>query len=142
MNYYVGILLAVLANMILGMLWFSKYLFGKPWQHALGWSDAELAKRKRKGMAKTMALVVLGELFMAITLQAILDWRLADASEPWQGMIVGALLWIGLVLPISSLGVLFEDRNKRVFWIGAWYQLCALIIMGAILSYTYGAAPF
>jgi hypothetical protein len=53
------------------------------------------------------------------------------------GILVGAILWVGLDAPIVALTLLFELRSPTNHMIVALHTLIALAVMGAII----GACP-
>jgi hypothetical protein len=137
MNALFALLLAVLANMVIGFLWYGP-LFGKHWMKALGWTNKDLEKQKQ-GMWKVWVLVVMGETMTALVLHKLIESFPLTESSLLASTLLAVLLWLGFVFPILSLTVLFENRSKTVFWIGAAYQLVALIVMAAILTLADGA---
>ena len=134
MNYYLAILVAIIANMVLGFIWYGP-LFGQLFMKACGISEKEIAKMKaeKQGMGKKeFATIILGALAQSAVLATVLAWY---QPTSWMiGAMVGSLLWLGFTLPALAYTVVFEKHSTTLFRIDSMYQLVALSIMGAILT--------
>jgi hypothetical protein len=132
---YLAVLIAGIANMILGSLWFGP-LFGKAWMVAGGWTKEAMTEAKKKGMAMSYVLMALGSLVMACTLAHVLVLTNVyfGTSGVSLGVSVGFLSWIGFVVPVTTGVVLWENKSWKYWAITYTYYLAALILMGAILA--------
>ncbi len=126
-----AILVAAVANMVLGFLWYSPILFGKKWLLAVGKTEDQL-KSEKKGIGKTYLLTFIGALVMAYVLAHIVGYT--GATTISGGIQAGFWMWLGFVVTTSLGGLLFEKRPPAIFYITSGYYLVALIIMGAILA--------
>jgi hypothetical protein len=72
------------------------------------------------------------QLLIASVLAAAIGW--ADAHSVGGGILVGAILWVGLGAPIVALTLLFELRSLTNHVIVALHTLIALAVMGAIIG--------
>lgn len=126
-----AILVAAIANMVLGFFWYSPILFGKKWMAAFGKTESEL-KEMKKGVGKSYALTLIGALVMAYVLAHIIRYN--EATTISGGFQAGFWMWLGFVVPTSLGTLLFEKRPSTLYWITNGYYLVALIIMGAILA--------
>ena len=50
------------------------------------------------------------------------------------GMMWGALLWIGILVPYAVGPLMFEKRNKEVFCLSVGHNFVNLLLMGLILG--------
>ncbi len=127
---YLTILLAAVASMVLGFLWYGP-VFGKPWMKAMGKSEADMAQAKSKGMAKMMLINFVATLVMAWVLNLVEDrtgaMSLMSALK-WAGV-----LWLGFMAPVELNDVLFGGRSVKVFVINAGYLLVSMLAMAAVL---------
>jgi hypothetical protein len=132
---YLAVLVAAIANMILGSLWFGPF-FGKAWMRAGDWTEEKMTEAKKKGMTMSYALMGLGSLVMACTLAhvLVLTNTYFGTSGVSLGVSVGFLSWIGFVAPVTMGVVLWENKSWTYWAITYGYYLVALVLMGAILA--------
>jgi len=125
---YLAVLVAALSTFILGGLWYSPMLFGKPWMRANNFSEADLqafSKARMFGWSFVFSLV------MALNLAMLLADPTTDVT--W-GMIAGALAGFGWVaMAVAIIGV-FENRSWAYILINGGYMTVAFVVMGAILG--------
>ena len=130
MSFSVNILavvVAVVANMVLGMLWYSKALFAKQWLKLIGKSEAQL-----KGAQQAMGLAVLVSLVEAYFLAVLINNL--GANTLLGGAKVGGLVWLGFIATTMLNEVIFEGRSSKLYQIQVGYQLVSFVIMGALLA--------
>lgn len=132
---YVGVLLAALATMVLGFLWYGP-LFGKQWIAMMGWSKADIEKAKAKGMSKEYTIMTLGALVMAYVLSHSLTFAstYTQTTGSAAGFMVGFWTWLGFVVPVTLGTVLWEGKPWKLWVLNAGYYLVALVLMGIILA--------
>lgn len=123
-----AVIVAALANFVLGGLWYSPMLFGKAWQKENHLSDEDL---KKGNMAKIFGFSFLWSFIMAFNLGMFLNDPKTDLA--W-GMIAGFLAGFGwIAMAIFTIG-LFERRSTKYMLINAGYMTVSLILMGLILG--------
>jgi Protein of unknown function (DUF1761) len=126
-NYF-AVLAAALSTFVLGGLWYSPMLFGKPWMQANGFSDADLATFSK---ARMFGWSIFFSLIMSFNLAIFLA---APGTNTAWGMTAGALTGFGWVaMSIAIIGV-FENRSWKYILINGSYLTVAFIVMGAILG--------
>ncbi len=128
---YVSVLVAAIANMVLGALWYSPAVFGKMWMKAAGKTPKDIEASK-KDMPKYYALSFVGSIVMAYVLAVIIGW--AQVNSIALGVILGFLIWLGFVLTVSLQPLLWEGKKQELFLLNNGYNFVALIIMAAILA--------
>jgi hypothetical protein len=123
---YLAVLVAAIAAMALGALWYSKLLFGKKWQELVGKTDEEL----KKGAGKAIGGTAVAWLIISYVLAHFIDYT---SATTWDAGLVTAL-WIGLgFMAMSQLIItLYEDRKMSLFAISVGYQVLAVAIMAII----------
>lgn len=128
---YVAVLVAAIANMALGSVWYSPVLFGKTWIALTGLTPEKMQEAKARGMGKTYAVAFLASLVLACVL--------AHAVELWAASTVGQALtlafwaWLGFIAPVLLGSVLWEGKPVRLYVLNVSYYLVALVLMAAIL---------
>jgi hypothetical protein len=116
--------------MVIGFLWYSKFLFGNAWKkaHALAATDQTTAK---KNMAKNF----LGAFTAAIVTSFVLALVIkAFGAHALQGMVIGLWMWFGFILTKNFTDLLFENHNKTIFLISASYNCVSLLAIGALIG--------
>lgn len=130
---YLAILVASLAFMVLGFLWYSPLLFAKPWTKLMGFDMS--SKEKIKEMQAKAGPAYLASFIGAIvqsTAIAVLSYTLY-AQDLGQAIMLGFLLWFGFQAPFSLSGVLYAQKPLKLWAIDAGYQLMGLMIASVII---------
>ena len=65
---YLAVLVAAIANMVIGSFWYSPKGFGKQWMALSGITPTNIDAAKAKGMQKTYAIAFVGSLLMSYIL--------------------------------------------------------------------------
>ena len=125
---WLALIVAVIARMVLGAVWYSPPLFVKPWLAESGISEADM----KAGLPKALIFDLVGAIIMAFVLVHAVKY--AGAQGVVQGAVVGFWNWLGFVAVTSWSQTMHEHRPFKLWLIGNGYQLVALLIMGAILA--------
>ncbi len=128
---YSAVLVAALASMALGFLWFGP-VFGKPWMKYMGFTRKDVEKSKRKGMAATYFMGFLGSLVTSYVLAHFVFYT--GAVDVFGGMVTGFYIWLGFVATVLLGTVLWEGKPLGMYALNAGYYLVNLAVMGAILA--------
>jgi len=123
-----AVLVAAVAKMVVGAIWYSPPLFAGPWRALIGISEADM----KAVLGKAMAVDFVGSLIMAFVLVHAVVY--AGATTAVLGAAVGFLNWLGFVATVTIAQVTYERRPFRLFLINNGALLIALVIMGAILA--------
>ena len=129
----ITVLLAAVANMVVGFLWYSPMLFGKQWMKLMGLNHKELDKMKKKGMGKTYAISFACSLLTAYVLAFFV--KLAQADSIIGGVQIGFWVWLGFVTTVQLTDVLFGSKSRGLYFLNTGYQLAGLLTMGALLGF-------
>ena len=120
----------LLACLVLGILWYSPYLFGKIWRR-------ELQKMPNKSTTTPMLGIFFFVFLIIIVLQDTLPKKMDSVID---GMLLGFTHGIILVLEICVihlLSLLVESRFKTSKWIiainSSYLILCATITGGTLI---------
>ena len=124
-----AVFVAAVTGMVVGALWYSPWLFAKPWLRAVGKSDADIKKANMLG-AYLMSFLAL--LLCAYVLAHIIAYT--GALDAVDGVQAGVWAWLGFVLTTTGTNALFEGRPKNLFLINVAHHLVVFLAMGAILG--------
>ena len=134
-NYW-AILLAAIANMVLGFVWYGP-LFGKTWMKLSGINMEKIDTQKTKtNMNIGYALAFIGSLLMAYVLEHSIVFAGAylDVSGLFAGMMGGFWSWLGFIAPVTLGSVLWEGKPWKLWILMNGYYLISLLLMGSILA--------
>lgn len=120
------IILAAVADTVIGGLWYSPVLFGTYWMKEMGYKPNEI-----KGAGKSMGLAVVLAVVMAFIMSVVI--KMLNIATIDGAIELAFLLWIGFVVPVSAKTVLFERTKPTVFAVTASYHLISMIVMAIIL---------
>ena len=129
-----GVLVAAVATMIIGFIWYSPMLFAKPWMRLMGIDMNDKAKlaEMQKGAGKLYGMSFVASIVSAVVLAKIIDITTVN-TIPY-GMKVGFAVWLGFVATVQLTGALFGKQPIKLFLINTGYQLVCYLAMGAILA--------
>jgi hypothetical protein len=131
---YLSILIAAVAAWLFGAVYYT--LLSKVWIAAQGKTleQCQAEQAGKSGLAKyaPFILVFVGELIMAWALYGILVHL--NAFTLRGGIISGALIWFGFVLPTVTANYAFGGRKAMLTVIDSAAWLGALVIIGAIVG--------
>ncbi|GAB4032308.1 DUF1761 domain-containing protein [Spirosoma gilvum] len=123
-----AILVATLANFLIGGLWYSSLLFGKAWMAENNFTEAAL---RQSNMPKIFGLTFLFSFVMAFNLAMFLNDSKTTTS--W-GAIAGFLAGFGWVaMSIFVIGQ-FERKTTQYMLIHGGYVTISFIVMGLIVG--------
>jgi hypothetical protein len=121
-----AVLAGTVASFLLGLLWYGP-LFGKPWQKHVGLSDEDF-KSANMGLIFGPAIVL--TFIMGLVLASILP-----GYANWlDGMLLGAVLGLGVAAASLGVNYLFARRTLTLFLIDGLYIVFVMMIFGAIIG--------
>ena len=122
-----AVLVAAVSAFVLGGLWYSPMLFGKPWQREAGVSEEQM-KNANMGLIFGLAFV--------LSLVASLVFALFLGPRPPVSLGLGAGFAAGLCWVGASFGInyLFERKSLKLFLINGGYHTLQFTLIGLILA--------
>jgi hypothetical protein len=124
---WVVVLVAAVAGIVVGFIWFAPPVFGRRWARASGIDLPE------EGQITPVVAAVVTVLVTAYVL-AVLSRGLGVATLA-DGAILGAVVWLGFVATWLTTTVFFERRSAEWWAINAGQGLVSLVIQGAIIGF-------
>ena len=119
-----AVIVAGVAHMVTGLVWYTPKLFGNAW--------AALTGKDLKPARQWLVAGIIGHQVIALALAVIV--RLADATTVAGGIAVAVLVWLGFVVTLEVGELIWEKIPFRLFAIRIGNHLVALSIAGAILA--------
>lgn len=132
---YLAILAAVVANFVLGFLWYTP-LFGKAWAKENGFDTS--VKPASGELAKGMISMVIGNFLMAyVFAHNIAAWSFVPGMQesPLIANILSSAIftWLGFYVPVDLSTVAWERKSWKLFAINTGYHLAMLLVAAVIL---------
>lgn len=127
---YVSVLVATLATLVVGYVWYHPKVFAKDWMKLIGLKEKDLGSKE--GMAPLLATSAIFYLLATVTIGALL--QLTQMQSAGEGALMGAI--VGFVFYFGPLAVAFgyERRRFELALIDGGYTIVALTIAGFILG--------
>ncbi|OGG75147.1 hypothetical protein A3H74_04095 [Candidatus Kaiserbacteria bacterium RIFCSPLOWO2_02_FULL_51_13] len=124
------ILIASIANMIIGFVWYSPHVFGSVWTRLSGVTPEMVESGKRRMPAVLLVALLAGMLTAYVINYFGAAWFVID--------VVGAVelafwIWVGFVAPVMLGHVLWEQKPFTLYLINTLYWLVAMIVMAIVL---------
>jgi|SRR3989344_2614137 len=124
------ILIAAIAQIVIGSFWYSPAGFGKIWVKEMKFTSKDMEKAKAKGMGKTYLAAFVGSILTAFVMSRII--LLTNATSAGAGAATAVLLWLGFAVPLVLSSTLWEGKSVKLFMIGIAYYLVSFVVVGAI----------
>lgn len=128
-----GIVLATVASIVVGALWYSPLLFGPLWMRETGLTEAKMKSMSTTPAQAIAIAVVLGILF-AILLNVLFTW--IGVRTIAQGALLAGFCCITFFCVPLFVHSVFEDTSKKAWAIYALHELVLALAMGAIVSWS------
>ena len=127
---WLAIIIAALANMVIGFLWYGTWAFGRSWMKLSG---RNMGEGFPAGPGPLYAMTAVAAVVQAITMAWLVGQTGANSGAA--GAIVGLYVGMGIVAAAMFAEVLFAGRHPRLFAITAGYSVLALIVQGMIIGF-------
>ncbi len=127
-----GVIVAALASLGLGFLWYSKYLFGTLWMNLSGITSESLSQGGLKQTIRTTLFSLLFEGIRAYGFAYLLG--VMAMTSLGQAFHFAFWAWLAFMTPILIGEVLWQNKSPLLFILNATYQLTASILVVVILT--------
>jgi hypothetical protein len=129
---FIAVIVAAIAGWLLGAAWYG--VLGKQWMEALGWSEADCTgpDGKRHMPIGPMLLAFFAQVMMALMLAGVIGHIGPPAAM--NGIVSGALVWLGFVVTTISVNNAFQKRKAMLTAIDAGHWLGVLVVQGLVIG--------
>lgn len=127
MNNWLGIILATSTAVVISVLWYSDFMFGKEWRRVTKLKDKEF---KDNLLLSIVGLVVISFVSAFVLKRFIV---IAAPASILEAIRLSVWVWIGFVATYGLSNTLFEKRSYELSVINLSNHLVTLTIMAAIL---------
>ena len=132
---YTLVIVATLAQFVLGAVWYSPLLFGKWWMEFM--ECAKLSQEELKKMQSAMGPFYLLQLFLTL-FTTVSFANLMPYINTFSIYHIAFWIWIGFVAPVQ-IGTVIWGKTEQKFWLRQIFvmitnQLASLMLAAWILS--------
>ncbi len=125
---FLAVVLATIANIVLGMFWYSPSILGTIWAKAHNFSMPIL------NPAPVSYFLSIGVSFItALFLAFFINWL--NITTVWEGIKLAIYLWIGFIATTHFSGVIWARKSYLAYLIDSAFQLVSLVIMAIIITF-------
>ncbi len=128
---YLAVLIAAVAAMFSGALWYSPLLFGNAWMKMSGITKKQIEESKKKGMALSYIGNFVTQLVTAYILAHFIIF--VDAGSYGESLLTAFWIWIGFMATYNLNMVLWDGKPFALYLINSVHSLVGMLIMSAIL---------
>ncbi len=123
---WLAVIVAAIANVVIGTVWYLPQVFGKQWAALTG----RAINTSPNPMLYVIAIV--GSLISAYVLALVIHG--VGAATLTEGIVTGLIVSIGFQLTSQAVGGAFEGRSWNLFYLNAGNSLVSFAVMGAIIA--------
>ncbi len=132
---YTLVVIATLAQFVLGALWYSPLLFGKWWMEFM--DCTKLSQEELKKMQSAMGPFYLLQLFLTL-FTTVSFANLMPYINTFSIYHIAFWIWIGFIAPVQ-IGTVIWGKTEQKFWLRQIFvmvtnQLASLMLAAWILS--------
>jgi hypothetical protein len=121
---YLAIVLATIAQMIFGAIWYMP-IFGKVWGQMHGFD--QVPPEKQKEMMKDMWKLMVLQLVLTLLTTFVFALVFNDMASTWHAYGFGGFIWLGFIFPTQAAAVIFGGTKPE------WVVKKIAIMSGAAL---------
>ena len=137
LNWLIVVGVAV-AGFLLGWLWFSPFLFAKPWMKEMGFTKENMKIKPSKGALMLLSAVLLNIVSTAVLAVLITEHQMLIEGHPSLGLVggakVGLFVGAGLVAVRQGVNHMFALKSLKLFLIVAGHDIVLCTLQGALLG--------
>lgn len=129
---WLAVLLAAVASMVIGTVWYSKSVFGKMWMKLTKQNE-----EKMKGRAPvSIAVAFISSLLMAYVLAHVTYLSASFFNETFMtsALTTGAWMWLGFQAFRGYMHDSFEGRSGNLTLINAGNDFVTIMVMAVIIG--------
>ncbi len=129
-----AVVLAVVSSFVVGMVWYSKPVFGEMWRKLIKMDEKTMKKGPK---SSAWVLTVLAAALQAYVLAHVTYLSASFFGYSWMGasMSTAFWMWAGFQLSMALTHDAFEQRPLKLTMLTAGNQLATLLAMGAVIGW-------
>lgn len=129
---WAAVLLATIASMAVGFVWYAKPVFGKMWMDLVHLSE----KDQQKGAAMAIGQALVTAVVTAYVLAHVtyISQSFFGVSYMESALNTAFWLWLGISATTIVTHNAFEQRRKKLTLLTVAHQLVAFLVMGFVIG--------
>ena len=129
-----AVLVAAVATMVVGFVWYSPALFANSWMKLMGYdaNDKEKIAEMQKSAGPSYFMSLIASILAAFVLGKLIS--VSGFSNAVDGLKIGLVVWLGFVTTVQFTNALFSRQRNRLYMINTGYQLVSYVVMGTIMG--------
>ena len=127
---WLGIILAVVASMALGMIWYM--VLARHWIAATGKKAEQLPGPGSNAMPFAYGAVC--QLVMAFFIASLTPVLAGGVVDPYNGALVGAMLWFGFILTSMMISHRYQNMSWKLTVIDGGYMLGVVLVQSMVIG--------
>lgn len=124
---WLAVILAAVAQQVIGMVWYNPKVFGGVWAESLGMKIESLKCTTTQWISSVVIALV-----TAFVLALFIDWT--GAGNLWEGAIIGLWAAIGFNVVPHYSAVVWAKKPVQTYIIDASCEVVIFVVMGAIIG--------
>ncbi len=125
---YVAVLVAAIASMIVGAVWYNPKVFGTQWMQLTNRTPESIDKKEgNKAMAISMVFALVTTYVLARVFQTANVVSFGDA------IVTAFWVWLGFMASVIAVHSIFEEKLPKLTVMNASYQLVSLLAAALVL---------
>ena len=131
---YPLLFIAALIPVVVGMLWYSRFLFGKRWMQLENITPEMEESLKKQPMAKKIVVSYLTYLFISYALMVLVNYLVIAAIMP--AITLAIVIWLGFMVPAAISDYVWSPNRKAwgVYYIHIGYFLVSVVLMSLVIA--------
>lgn len=125
---WVEVLVAAVAAVVIGFIWYMPMVFGRRWAASIGQDLPAAGEVNPMIYLVSVAQALVTAYVLALVIGAIGTTSLTD------NLVVAAVLWLGFAAVPTLNAVVYERRSTEYWLINVGFGLVSLLVMAAIYA--------
>ncbi|MBS0625217.1 MAG: DUF1761 domain-containing protein [Verrucomicrobia bacterium] len=121
------VFIAAILYMLIGMVWYSKYLFGPLWHKLTGVKESEMKKNKKNLLWGFINALVIAYFLTFFEIHL-------GVTTVTDGMYVAFCAWLGFVATTQIGAVIWHRMSFQLFLVNTGAKLLAFLVMGGVIG--------
>lgn len=126
---WIAFVVAIVAVMALGSIWYSPIAFMRPWLRGIGKTQDQITKKQQ---STAMGLMVLTTILSVLGVAILYGWL--GRGGVGAGLLAGGFLWVFVGLPQRVNDIAFEGRSWILLPISGGYYLISHLLIGLVFG--------
>lgn len=129
---YLAVLVAVIASMVIGLVFYHRAVFGRTWMNLVGHTDETVGG----GSPLTYPVVVVASFLTAWALAGagFIAYKFYEGSYFLSVLVTGWILWLSFTVGRMLVHDLFDTRSLKLTALNALHELITITAMALIIG--------